>query len=103
MTGWWFRRAINIDQFYSHEEIDPLMAEPADETTPLIRNVLLENIRSETIAGNAVWLAGLKESPLENIRFRNVHASGLTGMRILNAAPMELERVVIETPKDRQE
>jgi polygalacturonase len=55
----WYRGALYIDNFYSNLTFDPHKAEPRDEGTPAIRNVLFQNITLDTVAGNAIYLTGL--------------------------------------------
>ena len=93
----WFRGAIYIDQFYSHENIDPLNMEPIDEGTPIIRNITFRNCKAKTIAGNAVFIAGLPESPLQDIVLQNVEAEGLESCKIYNAGNIRLENVKFST------
>ena len=40
----WFRGAVYIDQFYSHDVFDLDEKMPVDESTPVIRNITLKNI-----------------------------------------------------------
>lgn len=89
----WFRGAIYIDQFYSHDQIDPLTMELVNEGTPIIRNITFRNCKARTIAGNAVFIAGLPESPLQDIVLQNVEAEGLESCKIYNAGNIRLENV----------
>lgn len=91
----WFRGAIYIDQFYSHDEYDWENPQPVDEGTSHIRNITLKNMEAETVTGNAVFLAGLPESPLENIRLVNVKAGGRYGMKAANIRNLQMENVTI--------
>lgn len=93
----WFRGAIYIDQFYSHEEYDPSQAEPVSGETPEIRGVTIRDIESETIAGNAIFLQGLPEMHLKEITLKNVRARGLTGLTLINADSVVMENVTAET------
>lgn len=93
----WFRGAINIDQFYSHEEFDPHAPRPVTDATPVIRDVTLRNIVSDTVAGRAVFLAGLPEQPLERIRMENVRATGRAGLRAHNVAGLDLTDTCVTT------
>jgi len=58
----WFRGAINIDQFYSHETFDIDELEEMNEGKPVFRDIYFRNIKLETQAGNAVYMPGLPES-----------------------------------------
>lgn len=90
------RGALYVDQFYGDAKSDPHQARPKDETTPLIRNVLFQNITLDTVAGNAIYLTGLPESPLENIRLDNVTAIGKHGFIANNVSSLILNRVFVE-------
>lgn len=91
----WFRGAVYIDQFYSHDEYDWENSQPVDDGTSHIRNITLKNMEAETVTGNAVFLAGLPESPLENIRLINVKAGGRYGMKAANIRNLQMENVTV--------
>lgn len=91
----WFRGAVYIDQFYSHETFDTEHGEPVDEGTAVIRGITFENVDTETTAGNAVYLVGLPEQCLEDIRLSHVHAAGKTGMVAANIRGLKLEDVTV--------
>ncbi len=93
----WFRGAIYIDQFYSHEEYDPSQPEPVTESTPRIRNIVLRDIVSETVAGNAIFLQGLPEMPLQGVTLQNIRAKGKTGLTLVNADNVVMQNVTAET------
>lgn len=97
----WFRGAIYIDQFYSHITFDADEAEEAGAGTAVIRNVVLKNIRVDTLAGNAVYLTGLPESPLQNIRLSHVRAIGKYGLKANNIQGLELDDVSVESREDK--
>ena len=90
------RGALYVDQFYGDAKLDTRQARPKDEGTPLIRNVLFQNITLDTVAGNAIYLAGLPESPLENIRLENVTAIGKHGFIANNVNGLVLNNVSVE-------
>lgn len=87
----WFRGAINIDRFYGVEEYDHTEEKPIDEGTGVFRNIIFENIVSETTAGCAVYICGLPESRIENIVFRNVRCKGKNGLTVSNAEGLTIE------------
>lgn len=91
----WFRGAILVDQFYSHDTYDFNAAEEAGEGTALIKDIEFREIETSTKAGNAVFLAGLPESYLENIRLINVTAHGKTGMIAGNVQGLVMENVQV--------
>lgn len=92
----WSRGGIYVDQFYGDAEFDPRIAKPNDETTPLIRNVLFQNITVDTAGGNAIYLTGLPESPLENIRLENVTAIGEHGLIASNIRGLVMDNVSVD-------
>jgi len=58
--------------------------------------VLFQNITLDTVAGNAIYLTGLPESPLENIRLENVTAIGEHGFIANNINGLVLNKVSVE-------
>ena len=80
----WFRGAIYIDQFYSYQNYDLDFPFPFDESTPVIRNIMFRNIELSTEVSSAIYLAGLPESPLQNIFLDNIRAEGRYGMKAYN-------------------
>lgn len=94
--GRWFRGAIYVDQFYGVLLADPHAAEPKDQGTPLIRNIIFQNITLETVGGNAIYLAGLPESPLDGIQFENVVARGVRGFVAYNVEGLNLGSLSVE-------
>lgn len=95
----WFRGAIYIDQFYSHDDVDEGAAEPVDEGTPLIRDITFRSIDLETVAGNAIYIVGLPEMPLQNICLENIRAKGRYGMKVANVNGLEMKNVTVEVLK----
>jgi len=57
-------------------------------------NILFENVKTETVAGNGIYLCGLPEQPLEQIRLKNVKVSALHGIYVRNVVGLEMEEVV---------
>jgi exo-poly-alpha-galacturonosidase len=96
----WFRGAIYIDQFYSHETFDADKEEEFNEGTSIIRDITFRNIILDTITGNAIYLAGLLESPLQNIRLENVNAIGKYGLKANNIRGLVLDNVSVESRED---
>ena len=94
--GQWFRGALYVDQYYGIAEPDLSETMPRDESTPVIRNLLFQNIAIDTVGGNAIYLAGLPESPLENIRLENVTAIGVHGFIACNVRALTLDNVSVE-------
>ena len=96
----WFRGAIYVDQFYSHAEFDLDKPEEVNEGTPVIRNIYFKNIVLDTHGGNAIFLAGLPESPLQNIHFENVNAIGKYGMKAYNIEGFVMKNVAVSSRLD---
>jgi len=96
----WFRGAINIDQFYSHEIFDVDKAEEMNDGTPVIQDIYFKNILLDTYAGNAIYLAGLPESHLKNIYFENVKATGKYGFKAYNVDGLYLTDVSVVSRQD---
>lgn len=96
----WFRGAIYIDQFYSHETFDANKTEEFNEGTSIIRDITFKNIILDTIAGNAVYLTGLPESPLQNIKLENVNAIGKYGLKANNIKGLVMDNVSVVSRED---
>ena len=95
----WFRGALYVDEFYGVEEFDENIVMPVNDGTPRIRNISFKNIATTTTAGNAVYITGLVESPLENITLENVRAEGIAGMIANNIDGLALKAVYIKGRK----
>lgn len=91
----WFRGGIYVDYFYSHKEFNPDEILPVDDSTPAIRNITFEDIELETVAGNAIFICGLGESPAENITLKNVRAKGKFGLKAFNVNGLKLDNVSV--------
>ncbi|WP_218018734.1 glycosyl hydrolase family 28 protein [Novosphingobium rosa] len=94
--GRWFRGALYVDQFYGEVDPDPHAARPRDAGTAIIRNITFQNIRLDTVGGHAIYLAGLPESPLQNIRFENVIAKGAQGFVAYNVRGLVMDGLAVE-------
>ena len=90
----WFRGCLYIDQFYGEEIFDAGRKATVTDGTATIRNILFENVKTETVAGNGIYLCGLPEQPLEQIRLKNVKVSALHGIYVRNVVGLEMEEVV---------
>lgn len=91
----WFRGALYIDQFYSHVTFNPAQEEPFGEGTAVIRDICFRNMTLETSSGNAIFFAGLPESPLRNIRLENIRAIGKYGMKAQNIDGLVLHDIKV--------
>ena len=92
----WFRGGINVDMFYSVEDIDYHTPHPADEGTPTFRSITFQNIDLETVGGNAIYVSGLPESPVEGLTLRNIRARGRAGMQVHHVKNLQIEDVAVE-------
>jgi exo-poly-alpha-galacturonosidase len=91
----WFRGAIYIDHYYSHNVFDCKQENPFDETTPVFRDIYFKNITLETVVSNAIYMTALPESPFRNIRLENVKAIGKHGFIANNIEGLILKDVSI--------
>ncbi|PWW07276.1 hypothetical protein DFQ01_102168 [Paenibacillus cellulosilyticus] len=71
-----------------------------NEGTPKISNIVLRNIVLDTYAGNAVFIAGLPESMIENVRLENVSAIGKYGLKAYNIKSLEMINVSVTSRED---
>jgi polygalacturonase len=87
--------AFTITTFYMGAD-KPDDVFPKNETTPVFRDFLFSNItaRGSKTAGQ---ITGLKELPVEDIRFSNVHIQAATGMTCTNARNVAFRDVTIDT------
>lgn len=91
----WFRGAIYMDQYYGHDLFDPQEKHEVDEGTSKIRNIKFKNIVLDTHAGNAIYIVGLPESPMEHVVLENIKAMGKHGMIVSNVQSLELSNVIV--------
>ncbi len=89
----WFRGGVYIDNFYSVIKFDPTAPKPVTVGTPKIRNITMRNITMRNMRSNAIFLAGLPESPLENITLENVECCGNYGMKAYNVKGLAMREV----------
>lgn len=93
----WFRGAINLDMFYSHKEFDIEKAEEFNDGTSVINNVVIKNINIDTQEGTAIYMVGLPESHIKNVRLENVYAVGKYGIKAENIDDLEMVNVTVKT------
>lgn len=66
---------ISINMYYRCGSDDPVLysleAQPVDEDTPVIKDVLIERVTAENCRHSAAFLAGLPESKLQNVVVRD--------------------------------
>lgn len=68
---------------------------PVDDGTPRFRDFLFSNITARG-AKNAGSVTGLREMPIENLTFSNVHIQAQTGFTCTNARGITFQDVVID-------
>jgi exo-poly-alpha-galacturonosidase len=98
----WFRGAIYIDQFYSHETFDADKTEEFNDGTSIIRDITFKNIVLDTLTGNAIYLTGLPESPLINIKLESIYAMGKYGFKANNIRGLVLNNVSVVSHEDEK-
>lgn len=91
----WFRGGIYVDNFYSQDDFDVKESLPFDESTPEIRNIIFEDLTVDTYGGNAIWLAGLKESPIKNVTLQNIEARGRDSMKVYNVESIKMDHIQV--------
>lgn len=98
----WFRGALNIDQFYSHDELEVQIPLELDETTPIFKELYFRNIESKTLAGNSMFICGLPESPIQTVVLQNMKMSGRYGMQVYNAQNIKEENLTVKVLEGEQ-
>jgi polygalacturonase len=86
-------QAILFDMFYEKEDSKP---EPLSVRTPCFRNFDIRNITCQS-AGQSLWINGLAELPVSDIRFENMHLIGDKGAVISEAKDVTFKHVQIES------
>lgn len=86
-----------ITTFYSGGD-KPDETHPVDDGTPRYRDFLFSNITARG-AKDAGSITGLREMPIENITFSNVHLQAETGFACTNAKDITFLDTVIDTEK----
>jgi polygalacturonase len=98
--------AISFDLFYGGQSVSEMLeaeikdnlaiAEPVTEETPQFKNISMKNI---TVKGamQAVFLQGLPEMNLENIRLSDMILSADKGFTIIDVNGLILENIQLET------
>lgn len=84
-----------ITTFYTGGD-KPDEVHPVDDGTPRYRDMLFSNItaRGAKMAGA---ITGLREMPIENLTFTNVHVQAASGFTVTNARGVMFQDVVIDT------
>ena len=73
-------------------------AAPRDATHyPTIRNITFQDITCDGTGRHAIQLIGLPESPIENVRFKNIDLNARNGVSITDAKDVMLRNVTINS------
>jgi len=95
------KTAILVTEYYPHPvpqaEVAP---EPVRRLTPKFHDITLENVTARN-SGSAGYIVGLPESPVLDLKLKNVHLQGHTGLSIAYAT-LTLDDVTVkaETGQD---
>ena len=80
------KTAILITEYYPHPAPQAEVApEPVRRLTPKFHDITLENVIARN-SGSAGYIVGLPESPVLDMKLKNVHLEGHTGLSIAYAA-----------------
>lgn len=87
-----------ITSFYSgKDKLDALY--PVDEGTPRLRNILISNISARG-ATDAGAITGLREMPISNVTFTNVHIQAEHGFTCTNASDIRFNDCIFDIPDE---
>lgn len=89
----WFRGAIYLDSFYSHETFDADTCAPVDDGTPVVENIVFSDIQAETVEGYGLYLCGLPEAPSRQVVLENVRVCSPQGVFIRNIQALQMNGV----------
>lgn len=92
----WFRGALYIDNYYSHDVNDYNRPEERGEGTPFFRNIVVKDVVSETVGGNGIFICGLPEQHIQHVVLRNVHVKAKNGIVLHNVDDLDWEDVTQE-------
>lgn len=68
---------------------------PVSETTPAFRDITIRNVVCRG-ARTAIWVQGLPEMPVRNVRFENVAITATRGVKLIDVTGIRFERVNVE-------
>jgi polygalacturonase len=68
---------------------------PVSETTPAFRDITIRNVVCRG-ARTAMWIQGLPEMPVRNVRLENVAITARRGVRLIDVAGIRFDHVQIE-------
>ena len=92
----WFKGAIYVDQAYGLDSFSADDAQPVTEATPTIRDIAFRNITIDTVRGYAIYLCGLPENHIRNIRLENITACAPHGILSENADAVSMNHVDVD-------
>ncbi len=75
-------------------ELPKVEMKPVDETTPMFRNFSISNIYCDG-AEKAIFIRGLPEAHINNIRFNNIYVKAKEGIDIQEASSIEMKNVEV--------
>jgi polygalacturonase len=88
------KQAITIDMFYDVGG-NPDVDQSTPEGLPIIRNVLVENVKCDR-AATAIVVRGLDDSPMNGITLRNLQITAQEGVTITGAPDTRLNDVIVK-------
>lgn len=65
------------------------------EETPAFRDITIRNVVCRG-AGAAMWIQGLPEMPVRNVRLENVSITATRGARLIDVVGIQMDRVAVE-------
>ncbi len=95
----WFHGPICLDMAYGQmEPTDVLSPEPVNEGTPRIADFDFDHIRIVNRLGGAIFIRGLPEAPIENVRMQGVSANAAEGGRVAHVRGWSIENGAMDAP-----
>jgi len=89
------KTAILVTEYYPHAAPQAEVApEPVRRLTPKFHDITLENVIARN-SGSAGYIVGLPESPVLDMKLKNVHLEGHTGLSIAYAS-LTLDDVTVK-------
>ena len=89
------REAFTITTFYTGAD-KPTDVFPVNEGTPIFRDLHFSNIAARG-SKSAGQITGLREMPIQDVTFSNVHIQAQTGFKCTNAREIAFHDVIIDT------
>ena len=89
----WFRGIICIDQFYGDEMVDTKTKQPVNEGTSTIEKIVIKNVNLDITNRPSIYMCGLPENHVRDVRLSNVNIKGGDGFYIENVDNINLVNV----------